>query len=342
MRSHLASSARAGLGALMMLGLLEATAPGRAQSAPPRISFQIAAGSTAGTYFPVAQTIAGLLSNPPGVDRCEQAYVCGPAGLIMNARTSAGAVDNVLSVNAGRAESGLAQSDVVAAAVKGSGAFRKPGKQTHIRILAALFPEYVHLIVAKDSKIQKVADLRGKRVSLGAEGSGTSATAREVLEAYGLSERRIKAHHESADQDAQMLQKGTLDAFFFVGGLPVGVVGDLLGHGTARLVAIDGKDRDRLVKRTPGLVATTIPSGTYPGMGALATVASQALWIVRDSESDTLIYGIARALFNPLNRLQLAAGHPSARDISLATAAKNLPAPLHTGAARFYKQAGAL
>src|SRR5471030_1396615 len=86
---------------------------GSAQTTPARISFQIVTGSTGGTYFPVGQLIAGLISHPPGVDRCERAPVCGPSGLIISARTSDGAVANVLSVNAGLAESGLAQGDVV-------------------------------------------------------------------------------------------------------------------------------------------------------------------------------------------------------------------------------------
>src|ERR1700743_2288442 len=92
---------------------------GPAEAVSQRISFQILTGSTGGTYFPVGQLIAGLLSHPPGVDRCETAQVCGPAGLIMTARTSDGAVANVLAVNAGRADSGFAQGDVVADAVSG-------------------------------------------------------------------------------------------------------------------------------------------------------------------------------------------------------------------------------
>src|SRR5512140_3031315 len=90
---------------------------GAAQTMPARISFQIVTGSTGGTYFPVGQLIAGLVSHPPGVDRCESAPVCGPSGLIVSARTSDGAVANVLSVNRGTADSGFAQGDVVADAV---------------------------------------------------------------------------------------------------------------------------------------------------------------------------------------------------------------------------------
>src|ERR1700749_3254596 len=85
-----------------------------------RISFQIATGSTSGTFFPVGEAIAGLISHPRGVDRCDDPNVCGPAGLIVSTRTSEGAVDNLIDVNHGDVESGLSQSDVIAAAVKGA------------------------------------------------------------------------------------------------------------------------------------------------------------------------------------------------------------------------------
>ena len=86
--------------------------------APARVSFQIATGSTAGTYFPVGQAMAGLLSHPPGVGRCETATVCGPSGVIISARTSPGAASNLMMVDQGQVDSGLVQGDVIAAAAE--------------------------------------------------------------------------------------------------------------------------------------------------------------------------------------------------------------------------------
>ncbi|MEI9990721.1 MAG: TAXI family TRAP transporter solute-binding subunit [Rhizomicrobium sp.] len=317
--------------------LLLAVELGSAQGLAPRISFQILTGSTGGTYFPVGQLIAGLLSHPPGVDRCEAAPVCGPAGLIISARTSEGAVANVLAVNAGRAESGLAQGDVIAEAVKGAGAFR--GKQQAVRVIADLFPEDVHLLVARTSKIQGVADLKGKRVSLGAPNSGTGVTVRAILSAYNIPERRLKARHDTSDVDAQLLQQGQLDAFFFVGGRPVDLVDDLIAHGVARLVPIDGKGRDKLIKAVPSLSPDVIPAGTYRGTQAVQTVSVRALWIANAQVPDNIVYGLTRALFDPGNRDALNAGLRSASLIRLETATQHLPAPLHPGAARFYREA---
>jgi len=108
----------------------------------------------------------------------------------------------------------------------------------------------------------------------------------------------------------------------------------------ARLVPIDGEGRARLLKSVPQLRPTLIPAGIYPGIGVVETVGVNAYWVTRDSEPDPLIYRITRALFHAANRAPLAASHPSAREISPGSAVLNPPAPLHSGAARFYREAG--
>jgi uncharacterized protein len=325
------------LGALLVAGSF---AP--AQALSQRIAFQILTGSTGGTYFPVGQLIAGLVSHPPGIDRCENSDVCGPSGLIVSARTSDGAVANVLAVNAGRAESGLAQGDVIAQAVAGRGAFQKAGKQSALRVIADLFPEDVHLVVARRATIAGVPDLKGKRISLGADGSGTAVTAHAILAAYGVSERRLHARHDAADVDAQLMQAGQLDAFFFVGGRPVALIDDLVARGIARVVPIDGAGRDKLVEAGPGFAPAVIPAGVYRNAKAIPTVSVRALWVVNAAVPDPLVYGIARALFSAGNRAALSDGHRSAAAIRLETAVTNLPAPLHPGAERFYRDIGRL
>jgi len=303
----------------------------------PRTFFQIATGSTIGIYFPVGEAIAGLISHPAGVNRCEVANVCGPAGLIASARTSAGTMENLLSVNDGGVDSGLAQSDVVAAAVKGQGPFKTKGKQSHVRVIASLFSEEVQLIAADKANIKGVTDLKGKRVSFGAEGSGVGVTAREILAAYRVPEARLKLVYADLPASVTLIRQGKLDAFFAVGGVPIAGVGDLLASHVIKLIPITGPMRDRLVKAEPSLVPATV---TYPGQTTVSTVATRATWIVRDSVADNVVYGITRALFNPANRDALRASHPSAQEIGLATAALMPPAPLHPGAARFYAEAG--
>lgn len=319
------------VGALLTGGNL-----GMADSGPTRVSFQIATGSTEGVYFPVGQAMAGLISHPLGVGRCDTATVCGPAGLILSARTSEGTTDNLRSVNQGLVDSGFADGDAIAAAVKGVGAFRRPAR--HLRIIAALFPEEAHLVVAAKSDIQSVADLRGKRVLMGpANGTGLTR-ARAILSAYRVRAREVV----SSDPADQLLKDGKIDAYFAVAGVPLQSIKELLTQHVARLVPIDGEGRDRLIQAVPQLSPATIAAGAYPDTGTVETVSTRAYWVTRDSEPDPLIYGMVRAMFNPANRQALTASHPSAREISLESAATNPPAPLHPGAARFYREKGKL
>ncbi|HTW33617.1 MAG TPA: TAXI family TRAP transporter solute-binding subunit [Rhizomicrobium sp.] len=314
---------------------------GTAQTAATRVAFVFATGSTGGTYFPVGQAIAGIVSHPPGVARCDAPGACGPAGLVASVRSSAGSIANVRDVNAGRADGGLAQSDIVAEAVAGKGDFRRDGPQRHVRLIADLFPEQVHLIASPRAHIARVGDLRGKRVVFGARDSGSASTAHEILAAYRVGERQIKASYAPPEVAAARLQKGEIDAVFFVGGAPIEFVTSLVGSGKAVLVPIDGAGRKRLMAEDKGLTAETIPVADYPGLKKpLDTVAVHAVLIVNDAASPDLVYGMTRALFNPANRTLLDDAHPSARFIQLDSATKDVPAPLHPGAARFYREMG--
>jgi TRAP transporter TAXI family solute receptor len=333
-RVALSAAASAGLALCLWLA---GPVPGLAQ--PARIAFQISTGSTGGTYFPVGELIAGLLSHPAGAQRCEKSKLCGPPGLIVTARTSDGAVANVQAVNAGTFTSGLAQSDVVAEAVAGKGPFKKQGPASHIRVIAALFPEDVHLVVSASSKIASVSDLRHKRVALGAEGSGSLVTARAVLAAWRLRERYLEASFDPPEIAARKLERNEIDAFFFVGGPPVPLMQNLIARKQARLVPIDGDGRARLLKTNSSLSAGAIAAGTYPGFGKVETVKVRALWIVNDKQPAPLIYDMTRALFESGNA-QTLQSNPSARRITLETAARDLPAPLHPGAEKFYRERG--
>lgn len=324
---------------LLALGGSAMVSFGTAQTEAPHISFVLATGSTGGTYFPVGQAIAQIISHPPGAARCDVAPVCGPAGLIASTRSSLGSVANVLDVNAGRVDSGLAQSDILAEAVAGKGEFHKTGPQSHVRVIADLFPEEVHLVAAPGAKIKSATDLKGKRVAIGPVGSGTAGIAHEILAAWRVSEKRVTESDDTPDVAAQRLARGEIDAFFFVGGAPVTFIRDLVASGKAELVPLDGAGRKRLVTNQPGLSAETIAASDYPTENAaIETVGVHAIWIVNDREAPTLVYDITKAMFSPANRAQLDAAHPSARAIRPETATQVLPAPLHPGAAQFYRE----
>lgn len=322
--------------ALTALAAMGMTAP--PGDAPERIAFQIATGSSSGTYFPIGQMLASLISHPAGVARCEEEGHCGPLGLIAAARASEGSIANVRAVNEGRVTSGLAQADIAAAAAEGKGAFKENGKAENLRAIAALFPETVHIVVFADSPITSIKELKGKRVSIDAAGSGTNATARLILSAFKLSEKRVTFAFENAERSLEMMQKGELDAFFFVGGAPLGVVEELAAQGKIRLLPVEGKEIDKLVTEAPYLTKADIPEGTYQNVPAVPTLEVRAIWLVNAQVPDELVYEIVRALFNPGNRGLLDSGHPKGKLIRLETARDGLPVPLHPGAARYYDE----
>jgi hypothetical protein len=180
--------------------------------------------------------------------------------------------------------------------------------------------------------------LRGKRVLLGQANTSSVSRSRAILAAY-----RVRAREVLSDEPpAALLRDGKIDAYFAVAGVPLDSIRDLLAHHQARLVPLDGEGRDRLVAAVPQLFSMVIPAGSYPGTPMVETVATRAWWFTRNGEPDSLIYGLTRALFNPANRAGLAASHPAGRDITLDSAALNPPAPIHPGAARFYREAGKL
>jgi TRAP transporter TAXI family solute receptor len=331
-------------GAVVVLGLMTALAVGaRAQIGDytQRISFQISTGSTTGTYFPVGNLLAQVLSHPPGVGRCEAANACGPSGLIVSTRASQGSVANLLSVNSGMVSSGLAQTDVVALAVMGQGPFKKIGPAKQLRVIANLYGEDLHLIAAKSAKIKSVADLKGKRVSLSTDGSGTNVTARSVLTAYRL-DRAITPNYDTAEKAVDLLQAGKLDAMFFVGGTPVNLLQQLLDEDVAVLVPINGDGLKRLIAKEPFLTPHTIPKGTYANTPDIETVSVDALWITDVSQPDALVYGMLKALYNPVNRAAIQAERLGSHFMDMARGATDGNAPLHPGAVRFFMEAGVL
>src|SRR4029453_13273132 len=137
-------------GAVAALSLLAFAANGIAQGldTPQRIRFQISTGSTTGSYYPVGQMLADLLSHPPGVGRCQAVDVCGPVGLIVSTRASEGSISNVNGITSGNDSPGIGQADVVALAVAGKGPFAKAGPAKQLRVIANLYGEDVHLLAA--------------------------------------------------------------------------------------------------------------------------------------------------------------------------------------------------
>jgi hypothetical protein len=249
--------------------------------------FRIGTAATTGTYFQIGAEIANAISKPPGSRDCDRGGSCGVPGLVAVAQATEGSVANVLAVGQGQIEAAFAQADVATWAYRGNppvitpskacrkapappqnglAPLAKTGPIRNLRVIAALYPEAVHIVARTGGGIRSLADLKGKRVALGEPGSGTLAGARLVLHAEGLQECEVKAEYLRLADASTLLESNKLDAFFMIAGAPVPAIVDAASMERVRLVPIIGRPRDALLRAYPFITGTIIPGATYPGI----------------------------------------------------------------------------
>lgn len=342
-RSLLRTALGGGAGLLgLSLGAAAGSAQTRLSPEADILFFTIATGPPGGTNFPIGMALATAVSSPPGTPACDDGGACGVPNLVATALTTAGSVVNVKAVAAGTFDSGLAQADVIFRAFHGSGFDFAGAPLTDLRVVANLFPQFVHVVVRADSPTASIADLRDKRIAVEALGSGTRRDAELILAAYDvppLPERIVAADQSDI---AALLSEQRTDALVVVAGIPVPSMVNLAQRQEIRLLPIEGEPARTLTAQHRFFAADTIPAGTYPGQDAVRTLSVGAQWVVSARAPEELIFELTQALWNPANRDLLTTGHASSRFIRLQTALRGVAIPLHPGAARYYRQAGLL
>jgi TRAP transporter TAXI family solute receptor len=302
--------------------------------------FRIGTGASGGTFFPIGGLLASAISSPPGARPCDKGGSCGVPGLIAVAQSTEGSVENIGLILKGQLESGLCQADIAYAAYKGLGRFaREPGGDK-LRAIASLYREAVQIVVRADSGIQSVADLKGKRVSLGEAGSGSLLDADAILAAYRLRERDLQAKFLKPGEASDALREKRIDAFFLVASVPVLTLTELAEAVPIRLLPVSAAALARLGQSHSFFGHIAVPAGSYKGVPAAETVSITAEWITTAEMEDELVYGITKALWAKSTRKLLESGHPEGAQIQLDTALEGIAIPLHPGAERFYREAG--
>jgi TRAP transporter TAXI family solute receptor len=324
---------------LMALGLLFCFGSASAQEMK---FFRIGTGGTGGTYYPIGGLISHCISNPPGSRPCDKGGSCGVPGLVAIAQSANGSVANINAIKSGVLESGFAQSDVAYWAYTGTGIYEGKGAVKELRALASLYPETIHLVARKGSGIKSVKDLKGKRVSMDEPGSGTLVDARIILEAYGLSEKDVKADYIKPNPAIDKIKDNQLDAFFIVAGYPTGSVVELTSSVGGELVPIDGPEAEAIIEKYGFFSKDIIPANTYEGIGETNSISVGAQWVVSANVEEELVYNITKAIWNEKSRQLLDKGHAKGKSITAETALDGIGIPLHPGAERFYKEAGLL
>jgi TRAP transporter TAXI family solute receptor len=247
---------------------------------------------------------------------------------------SSGSVDNLGRVAAGRADLAFISADTafkVPALERKAGA--PPGR---IRAIARVYDEYVQVVVRRDSTVLALSDLRGKRVSVGAEGSSVEITAQRLLDAAGMGHANdILRRSYGVSESARQLKNGTLDAFFWVGGLPTQALAELAGTLPIRLLPLDRYVEELHRQYGSFYQLATVPAGTYAGVSDTRTAAVPSYLLASLKLDDDLVFRLTSALF--AHRRRIAEAVPSGRVLDVRSAISTASIPLHPGAIRYYR-----
>lgn len=290
------------------------------------VRLSIATGGTGGVYYPMGGGMANIISK----------YLPYAEA---TAEVTAASVDNCLLVGAKKADMAFIMADVGWDAYQGKGKFKE---KLPIRTLAVLYSNNMHLVTLEGKGIQKPADLKGKRVSTGAPGSGTEVKALRVLEAYGLDpDKDMKRDRLGASESAGALKDGKVDAYFWDGGLPTASITDLGATPGAKLKLIDHGDAVPKMKEKYGplYVVGKIPAKMYPGQEKEVAIA--VVWnilICNEAMKESVAYDILKTVFGHIP--ELATVHKDAAHIKVESQADGSPIPLHPGALKFFKEKG--
>ncbi len=286
----------------------------------------IVTGGTGGVYIVYGAGLANLLTNKLGV--------------AATAQSTNASVTNMELIRDKKAELAFTLSDTAFDAVKGNGKFKdKPASGA--RTLATLYGNFTHVVTREDAGIAKVADLKGKRVSVGAPASGTEVIANRVLEAAGLTQADLQVQKLGVGDSATALKDGRIDAFFWSGGLPTAAITELASAPGFKLKILDHGDLVKPMADKYGAFyfAATIPKSAY-NTSADVKVSGTANLLVADAGMDeALVKAILATMFD--NQADLVKVHPEAKNLKLDTAVVGSPIDFHAGAIAYYKDKGA-
>ena len=290
----------------------------------------VGTGGVTGVYYAAGGAICRLVNK----DRAKHGIRC-------SVESTGGSVFNVNTIKAGELDLGVAQSDVQYNAAKGQGQFKEAGAYGDLRAVMSLHPEPFTLLARKEANIKTFTDLKGKKVNVGNPGSGTRASMEELLASmnWKLTDFAL-ASELKADEHGPALCDGKIDAFFYGVGHPSANIQDPTTTCGAKLASITGAAVDKLVKEKPYYAYASIPGGLYPGnpdetktYGVLATLVSSS-----KVPADT-VYVVVKAVFDNFEEFKKL--HPALANLKPEDMVKNgLSAPLHDGAARYYKEKG--
>jgi TRAP transporter TAXI family solute receptor len=293
---------------------------GRDWSDLPGTTLTLATGNPGGVFAKYGDALAAVLE-----ERLD--------GVTAGTRTTDASVENLRLVADGGADLGFSLGDTASDALRGRGGFAVP---LAVVALTRTYDSFVHLVVRADGGIRAVADLRGRRVGIGAASSGTRVTARRILARHGLLLRDVRASGRPLQDDVEALAEGRLDAFFFVSGLPNDAVHGLAQRVDVRLVPLADVVDGMVAAHGPEYVDGQVPASTYDLPDVVPTVSVKNYVVVSPRMPEDVAYAVTRVVFEEQDRIDRLA--PDVRQPNLNAAIFTSPLDLHPGALRYFRE----
>ncbi|BCB06854.1 C4-dicarboxylate ABC transporter substrate-binding protein [Vreelandella venusta] len=286
----------------------------------------IATGGTGGVYYPIGGGFAEMINN----------HIEGAQA---TAEVTGASVENMGLIMRGDADLALALADTVYQAYNGSGDF--DGRQIeNTRALASVYPNAVQLVTLAESDIETIADLAGKRVSVGAPGSGTELNARALLEANGISYEDFTPQRLNFNETADAIRDGDIDAGFWSVGPPTSSILNLAATRDIRLIGLSDEEVANAQEAEAVFAPYELAAGMYDGMDeSVQTIGVPNVLVVNADMDEELAYQLTQLLFE--NTDELIAVHPAANDTTIEFTMNSTPVPLHPGAIRYFEEVGA-
>lgn len=314
------------VGALAGAGVVAATFAG---AAAQQKFISIGTGGVTGVYYPTGGAICRLVNK----NRKEHGIRC-------SAESTGGSIYNINTIKGGELEFGVAQSDWQYHAYHGTSKFEEAGKYEKLRAVFSVHAEPVTIIAHDESGVMNITDLKGKRLNIGNPGSGTRGTW-EVLEAalgWQRTDLKLASEMKSAETGAAVCD-GKIDAYFWLVGHPSALTQESLATCAAHLVNATGPEIDKLVADNPYYRVATIPAGMYNNKEDITTFGVGATFVSSSDVPEDVVYTVVKAVFENFDQFKKL--HPAFAHLKEAEMIKDgLSAPLHDGAAKYYKERG--
>ena len=288
----------------------------------------IGTGGVTGTYYPTGGAICRFVNQY----KKESKIRC-------SVESTDGSLYNLNTLKNGELDFGIVQSDIVYQASKGEGAF-KDAKFPKLRSVIAIYPELLTLVTKKDSNINKLLDIKGKRINLGNSGSGNETTALALFEESGINKNDLKQVGTfSASEMPDALKNNKIDGYFYMVGHPTANIKDAANSTDIKIIPIDDNILENLIDKYPYFAKGHIQAGTYRGQeDEIPTFGVKAVLVTNENVNEHTVYLLVKAVLENFDEFKKL--HPAYENLTKESLLNGLSAPLHDGAKKYFEEAG--